>query len=453
MSLNTFVEAINIKTSANALNGIVASVEAQGFDIRSYLKASYDKTCKYHLSRKFVEVESEAVQINDPATPVTTEDLEELLLLAKRHQELGAKSKSALQAERVHFMQRSEEHRALLTALLAKTGLKGIGKSVIKKHADIYEFEVMRGITYEEKQVKEWPIYGEPKHDGMRVELLVEEGSTSIKSREGFDVKSLSLVKDQLGEMAKKYAEAIGVKVPFVLEAEGIGGDGSFNSTMSALGSDKPVSAVKLFAFCIVELDEFKGEKIVTMEQLRERTIAARTRSEEFSGAGSNVQLEFVPSVILKDAGEAAKFYEQQRERGLEGAIYKQPKMPYKPTKNKGWLKRKPKETVDVRIVGVEEGIGENKGRTGAIVVDYKGVNVSVGSGLTSTTHRVEFGEKVLIPLESRPYSDRDRIWQQKESYIGMIAEISFFEETPDGSLRHPVFERLRTDKNSISYS
>lgn len=67
-------------------------------------------------------------------------------------------------------------------------------------------------------------------------------------------------------------------------------------------------------------------------------------------------------------------------------------------------------------------------GWPGAIVVDYKGKEVSISSGLT----------------------DEDRNWlahAPENIALGEVyATISAMEETEDGSLRHPVLIRLRTD-------
>lgn len=61
----------------------------------------------------------------------------------------------------------------------------------------------------------------------------------------------------------------------------------------------------------------------------------------------------------------------------------------------------------------------------GAITVDYKDKEVSISSGLT----------------------DDDRAWlAEQKSVNGIYGVISAMEETEDGSLRHPVLIRLRTD-------
>ena len=100
-------------------------------------------------------------------------------------------------------------------------------------------------------------------------------------------------------------------------------------------------------------------------------------------------------------------------------------------------LKVKTMNTIDLPIVGINEGRGEFAGTAGALIVDYKGYPVGVGSGLSKF--------------------DREYFWNNREDMLGKIIEIQYFEETKDQnghlSLRFPVFKQIRTDKDEISYN
>jgi len=63
----------------------------------------------------------------------------------------------------------------------------------------------------------------------------------------------------------------------------------------------------------------------------------------------------------------------------------------------------------------------------GAAIVTYKGKRVRVGSGFSD--------------------EQRQQFWANPNSIKGKIIEVQFHEETPDGSLRHPRFVRVREDK------
>jgi len=81
----------------------------------------------------------------------------------------------------------------------------------------------------------------------------------------------------------------------------------------------------------------------------------------------------------------------------------------------------------DVPVIGMQEGTGKHEGKLGSFLVDYKGVNVRVGSGLTDDL--------------------RVQLWQEHDLHIGRIIEVRYQEETPDGSLRFPTFVCFRNDR------
>jgi DNA ligase-1 len=82
----------------------------------------------------------------------------------------------------------------------------------------------------------------------------------------------------------------------------------------------------------------------------------------------------------------------------------------------------------DCEVVRIEEGLGKYVGMCGSIVVDFKGVQVGIGSGLSD--------------------EQRKAIWNNPEAYIGRIVEVRYQEITPDGSLRFPTFVCWRNDKD-----
>lgn len=111
--------------------------------------------------------------------------------------------------------------------------------------------------------------------------------------------------------------------------------------------------------------------------------------------------------------------------------------VPYKRTRHKGILKIKRFYTMDLKIIGCEEGTGRLEGTLGAFVLGYKDNIVKVGSGFTDE-QRTEF-------------------WNNREDIIGNICEVKYKEISNDKStgfesLQFPVFIRLRTDKNEVSY-
>lgn len=112
---------------------------------------------------------------------------------------------------------------------------------------------------------------------------------------------------------------------------------------------------------------------------------------------------------------------------------------PYRRTRHKGILKIKRFYTMDLPIIGYEEGTGRLEGTLGAFVLNYKGNEVKVGSGFTDE-QRAEF------------WANRDNITSE-----GCLCEVKYKEISSDKntgleSLQFPVFVGLRNDKSEVSY-
>lgn len=111
--------------------------------------------------------------------------------------------------------------------------------------------------------------------------------------------------------------------------------------------------------------------------------------------------------------------------------------VPYKCKRHNGILKVKQFYTMDLPIVGCEEGSGRLANRLGAFVLDFKGNEVRVGSGFTD--------------------EERFWFWQKRETMVGKLCEVKYKEISQDKntgaeSLQFPVFVALRTDKTEPSF-
>jgi len=97
-------------------------------------------------------------------------------------------------------------------------------------------------------------------------------------------------------------------------------------------------------------------------------------------------------------------------------------------------VKIKDRVSVDLRVIGVEEGEGKHKGRLGAIVCRYKdGKELRVGTGFSD--------------------SARELYWANGGAVIiGQIVEIHALGDSKKGSLREPRFEGIRYDKEAPDY-
>jgi len=111
---------------------------------------------------------------------------------------------------------------------------------------------------------------------------------------------------------------------------------------------------------------------------------------------------------------------------GMEGAMLKSPDHIYKVGKRvNDCIKLKPRHTVDLLCIGIEDGEGKYDGMIGSLLLkDSKGMVVSAGSGLVD--------EQRKLP---------------KEYFIGKVVEI-YYEQILDTYIQ-PIIKCIREDKES----
>lgn len=127
---------------------------------------------------------------------------------------------------------------------------------------------------------------------------------------------------------------------------------------------------------------------------------------------------------------ELTDLYEKKREEGHEGLVVKDPLGRWKRGKKSGMFKMKPSEEADghvVRPVWGTDGLANEGMVIGFDVMLENGMEVSATN--ISRALMSEFTENVK--------SDPDY-------YKGWACQITYMEETPDGSLRHPSFDQWR---------
>jgi len=134
---------------------------------------------------------------------------------------------------------------------------------------------------------------------------------------------------------------------------------------------------------------------------------------------------------IGDDTSEILKLLDTNIKAGEEGIMINILDAPYEFKRTNNLLKVKKMNDLDLEVVGFEEGSNRHSGRLGALLVDYKGNIVKVGSG---------FSDEL-----------RDEIWKHQDEWLGRTIVVQYFEETTNDqggiSLRFPVYLDYRTDK------
>jgi DNA ligase-1 len=282
----------------------------------------------------------------------------------------------------------------------------------------------------------------EPKLDGVRVLMVVRPGDDAITitcySRNGKVFDNFGHIEEQIQAHVTKliHADYHALQSGFVLDGEVIGN--TFQELMRQARRKENVEASdSVFnIFDIIPLVDFHRGHWNT--NLKKRIDTLERMRSTIDRHMPNVEL--LPHIMV-DLDTAAgkdqlmRYAKDQVNLGFEGIMIKDVDAPYECKRNTFWMKWKPTITVDLEVIGVEEGTGRNMGRLGALVCagsdDAKFITVNVGSGFSDI--------------------DRDSLWADRNLVIGRTCEIlcDVITQNQDGtySLRFPRFVRFRDDK------
>ena len=305
-----------------------------------------------------------------------------------------------------------EDYHELVRRIVRKDLRCGVGPALALQFCPnlIRTFEVMRAIPLNKVKPKTGKSYLiEPKYDGLRAIAVIKGQSVTLLSRNGLEFTSVDHLKEPLLRLAKGR--------DLFFDGELV--NGNFNNSSSAIRRKNQTNTdTRYYLFDRLEADEWGS---VTREQGHRSMLLAR----DFVGF-SGEELKLVPTHRATPE-EFMRYYNHFLDQGYEGAMVKDPMGHYRFKKHRDWIKIKPAEDLDLRVESLVQGEGKYSGMLGAAIVKYKGKRVSVGSGFSD--------------------EERQQFWEDPNSIKGKIIEVRFHEETPDGSLRHPRFVKIREDK------
>lgn len=330
------------------------------------------------------------------------------------------------------FLSGHEKNRDFYEQMITKILRLGVDAKLVNKCIPelIPTFDVMLGTPIDKVKLKgnEW-ISISKKLNGCRCSFVGDKCMT----RQGKEYKGL----DHIISDIKK----IGYEDHFIdgellyKNSEGLSDSEAFQKgTGIAMSKDNNKYQLKLVVFDLFPLEEFwNGKSCNTYENRRKALNLFDLQLQDACCRNVEVVRQLYAGT---NHSEIWKWLDIAEENDWEGIILNLD-TPYECKRTKNLIKVKKFFSCDIKCIGVEEGSGRNKGTLGALVCDYKGNKVSVGSGFSD--------------------EDRKRIWQHPEDVIGKVISVKYKEETKnkDGglSIQFPVFESIRFDKNEPSYN
>lgn len=291
-----------------------------------------------------------------------------------------------------------------------------------------------------------WPCIVTEKLDGIRRVAIKENGKVRLFSRSGHeDTGAIEIIKEieeflpdnfvYDGELlaAGSYSDNIAIRqaTSSIANSGGIKKNLILNVfdmvplTQFYIGMSNE-SALERKLHLAATLDDQNSVAMLDPDNWQARVVSQR--------CSENVAIDLPHVKAVPVLGYVHRFDEVQPivekiwARHGEGVMLNIASGTYEIKRSKKLLKVKYVEEKVLPVVDFIEGTGKYEGALGAIVVDYKGSKVGVGSGFTD--------------------AQRYEVWDNQEYYRGMYAEIDTFGESQNQagfiSLNCPIFKRFK---------
>jgi DNA ligase-1 len=422
------------------LQALEASVlgSSNAINFLSFTKACYNPYVTFGVRQV-----PDTVGITDAENP--WEEFNELMLQLSQRRLTGHAARDAIQSMAERFD--SEEWNTFLAPVLRRDLRAGISDKTINKICKKTDYEIpIFGCQLATNSEGRPEMKGikrlEPKLDGVRMLLMVipsDDGTvtTICFSRNGKQFDNFGHIEKQISDNFFKIARGHqnALVNGLVLDGEVIGNTFQELMRQARRKTDVQADDSVFNIFDIIPLSDFREGH--WNAQLHKR-INILEHIRHVVDTMPNVEL--LPHIMV-DLDTAAgkdqleRYAKDNVNSGFEGIMIKELQAPYVCKRSTDWMKWKPTLTVDLEVVGVEEGTGRNLGRLGALVChgvdDGKEITVNVGSGFSDV--------------------DRDDYWNNRNLVIGRTAEVlcDVITQNQDGtySLRFPRFVRFRDDK------
>lgn len=421
------IYALQALNGANAKQEFIKAHSEDGW-FKRFLYYALNPVLTYNISEKTLRKLVETPPV-EGAKLVFFHDIFECCEYLSRLR--GVDDATLRQVQLFLYVHCEPDARELFIKLIAKTLRLGVTAKTVNK--------VIPGLIPEWEVQQAYPIDKYPVKAGTYFWLTQKLNGTratfyhgNMVARSGVPYKGLKHI-----ESALEWAEELG----YVLDGEltlkdkgNLSDNEAFREATGILNSDSEnKTRICYTVFDLIPIQDFESanpklnyeERRLIMDSLSDRLNGEHTRLLPvlYQGTDLNKIDELLNRMVAEDK---------------EGLILNM-NCPYRRTRHKGILKIKRFYTMDLPIIGYEEGTGRLEGMLGAFVLNYKGNEVKVGSGFTDE-QRVDF-------------------WKCKDDIVNDVClcevkykEISSDKNTGLESLQFPVFIQLRTDKTEVSY-
>ena len=264
-------------------------------------------------------------------------------------------------------------------------------------------FEPMLAGKWEDRKDKiEYPIYSQPKLDGIRC-IVTKDG---MFSRNGKEIISAPHIRKALDKLFKHEPHTI---LDGELYADKFAND--FNAIVSLVKKTKPTAddlkqSEKNIEYHVYDIPSVDGT-------FKQRCIELDEIALDFPECVKQVETH-----IVKNEDEVIEWYEDYVERGYEGQMLRTDGV-YENKRSKNLLKHKSFVDEEYTILDIVEGEGNRSGTAGYFVFETKD------------------GKRFKSNVKGT-WEETAGMLKNKKKLIGKEATVKYFNLTPDGIPRFP---------------
>ena len=277
----------------------------------------------------------------------------------------------------------------------------------------------------------DWPLYIQPKLDGVRCLIQADKLPYSIGdtdneleitaySRTGKEWKNIRHILQELEPFFQKHPNVI-------LDGELYNHElkNDFEKIISLVRKTKPMYHDRVESEMKVQ---FHCYDIINEDwNFEDRMLFINENFGYYGKFDSDVNMIMpTPSHLVYNTEEVEAAHEDYLEQGYEGSILRKNER-YECKRSWTLMKVKDFSDAEATIIGYEEGKGKREGHLGKFIMQDDDGN--------------EFG---CPPGKGYNYKDMKNMLNNIHDYIGERATFTYFERTKAGSYRHPLFKAIR---------